>query len=84
MSSSEIVSSIFFTRNKLFWVEELSVSTSSDFINNSWFEIKEYTSWDMFTSTSFTEESVESIITTTNGFVTWHLTIRLDTMFEAE
>jgi hypothetical protein len=84
MSSSEVVSSIFFTRNKLFWVEELSVSTSSDFINNSWFEIKEYTSWDVFTSTSFTEESVESIITTTDGFVRWHLSVRLDTVFETE
>jgi hypothetical protein len=84
MTSSEVVSSIFFTRNELFWVEELSVSTSSDFIDNSWFEIEEYTSWDVFTSTSFTEESVESIITTTNGLVRWHLTVRLDTMFEAE
>jgi hypothetical protein len=84
MSSSEVVSSIFFTRNKLFWVEELSVSTSSDFINNGWFEIKEYTSWDVFTSTSFTEESVESIITTTDGFVRWHLSVRLDTVFETE
>jgi len=84
VTSSEVVSGIFFTRNKLFWVEELSVSTSSDFIDNSWFEIEEYTSWDVFTSTSFTEEGVESIITTTNGFVRWHLTVRLDTVFEAE
>jgi hypothetical protein len=84
VTSSEVVSSIFFTRNKLFWVEELSVSTSSDFIDNSWFEIKEYTSWDVFSSTSFTEESVESIITTSDSFIGWHLTVRLDTVLEAE
>jgi hypothetical protein len=84
VTSSEVVSSIFFTRNELFWVEELSVSTSSDFIDNSWFEIEEYTSWDVFTSTSFTEESVESIITTTDGLIRWHLSVRLDTVFEAE
>jgi len=84
MSSGEVVSGVFFTRNKLFWVEELSVSTSSDFIDNSWFEIKEYTSWDVFSGTSFTEEGVESIITTTNSFVRWHLTVRLDTVLEAE
>jgi len=65
-------------------MEELSVSTSSDFIDNSWFEIEEYASWDVFTSTSFTEESVESIITTTDSFVRWHLSVRLDTVFEAE
>jgi hypothetical protein len=84
MSSGEVVSGVFFTRNKLFWVEELSVSTSSDFINNGWFEIEEYTSWDVFSSTSFTEESVESIITTTDSFIGWHLTVRLDTVLEAE
>jgi len=84
MSSSEVVSSIFFTRDQLFWVEELSVSTSSNFINNSWFKIEEYTSWDVFSSTSFTEESVESIITTTDSFIRWHLTVRLDTVLEAE
>jgi len=65
-------------------MEELSVGSSSDFINNSWFEIEEYTSWDVFSSTSFTEESVESIITTTDSFIGRHLTIRLDTVFEAE
>jgi len=84
MSSSEVVSGIFFTRDQLFWVEELSVGTSSDFIDDSWFEIEEYASWDVFSSTSFTEEGVESIITTTNSFVRWHLTIRLDTVFKAE
>jgi hypothetical protein len=84
MSSSEVVSGIFFTRDQLFWVEELSVGTSSDFIDDSWFEIEEYTSWDVFSSTSLTEEGVESIITTTNSFVRWHLTIRLDTVFKAE
>jgi len=38
----------------------------------------------VFSGTSFTEESVESIITTTDSFIGWHLTIRLDTVFEAE
>jgi len=84
MASSKVVSSIFFTRDQLFWMEELSVSTSSDFINDSWFEIKEDTSWDMFTSTSFTEESVEGIITTTNSLVRWHLAVWLDSVLKAE
>jgi hypothetical protein len=38
----------------------------------------------MFTSTSFTEEGVESVITTANSLVGWHLTIRLDTVLKAE
>ena len=31
-----------------------------------------------------TEEGVEGVITTTNSLVTWHLSIRLDAMLEAE
>ena len=50
-------------------MEELSVGTSSDFVNNGWLEIEEDTSGDVFTSTSLGEEGVESIITTTNGLV---------------
>ena len=83
VTSSEVVSGVFFTRDQLFWMEELSVSTSSDFVNNGWFEIKEYASWDMFSSTSFTEEGVEGIITASDGLVRRHLAIRLDTVLQA-
>ena len=34
--------------------------------------------------TSFTEEGVERVITATDGLVGGHLTIRLDTVLEAE
>jgi len=37
MSSGEVVGGIFLSWDQLFGVEELSVSTSSDFINNGWF-----------------------------------------------
>jgi hypothetical protein len=84
MSSSEVVSGIFFTRNKLFWMEELSVGSGSDFINDGWFKIKENRSWDVFTGTGFREKGVESIITSSNGFVRWHLSVRLDTVFKTE
>ena len=65
-------------------MEKLSVSSGSDLINDSWFQIEEDTSWDVFSSSGFAEEGVECIITTTNSFVRWHLTIRLNTVFEAE
>lgn len=50
-------------------MEELSVGTGSDFVNNGWLEIEEDASWDVFTCTSLGEEGVEGIITTTNGLV---------------
>jgi len=83
VTSGEVVGSIFFTGDELLWVEQLSVGTGSNFINNGWLEIKENGSWDMLTSTSLGEEGVEGIITTTDGFVGWHLTIWLDSVLEA-
>lgn len=36
----------------------------------------------MFARAGFTEEGIEAIISTTNGFVRWHLTIGSDAMFQ--
>jgi len=38
----------------------------------------------VLSGTSLREEGVESIITTSDGLVRWHLTIRLDTVFQTE
>jgi len=84
MSSGEVVGSIFFTGDELLWMEELSVGSGSDLIDNGWLEIEEDSSWDVLTGTSLGEEGVESVITTTDGFVGWHLTVRLDSVLEAE
>jgi len=69
MSSGEVVGGIFFTGDELLWMEELSVGSGSDLIDNCWLEIEEDSSWDVLTSTSLGEEGVESVITTTDGFV---------------
>ena len=59
VTSGIVVGSIFFTSDQLFWMEELSVSTSTDFINDSWFQINKDGTWDVFASTSFGEKGVE-------------------------
>ena len=69
MSSGEVVGSIFLSGDELFWMEELSVGSGSDLINDGWLKIEEDGSWDVLSGTSLGEEGVESIITTTNGFV---------------
>jgi len=84
VTSGEVVGSILLTRDELLWVEELSVGSGSDLIDDGWLEIEEDGSWDMLSSTSLGEEGVEGIITTTDGFVGWHLTIWLDSVLEAE
>jgi hypothetical protein len=83
VSSSVVVGGILFTGDQLFWVEQLSVGTGSDFIDNSWLQINEYGSWNVFASASFGEEGVERIITTANGFIGRHLSVWLDSVLEA-
>ena len=62
----------------------MSVGSSSHLINNSWFQIKEYSSWDVLSCSGFREEGVESIITTSDGLIRGHLTVRLDSVLKAE
>jgi len=84
VTTSVVVSGIFLTSDQLFRVEELTVGTSADFIDDGGFEIDEDSAGDVLTSTSFREKGVEGIITTTDGLIRGHLTIRLDTVFETE
>jgi len=84
VTTGEVVGGIFLSGDELLWVEELSVGSGSDLIDNGWLEIEENGSWDVLASTSLGEEGVESIITTTDGLVRWHLTVWLNTVLEAE
>jgi len=84
VTTGEVVGGILLTRDELLGVEELSVGTSTDLIDNGGLEIEEDGSGDVLTGTSLGEEGVESIITATDGLVGRHLTIRLDTVLKAE
>jgi len=82
VTTGVVVGGILLTRDQLLRVIQLSVGTSSDFIKRSRLKIKEDGSWDVLTGASFREEGVERIITTTNGLVGRHLTIRLNTVLK--
>jgi len=84
MSSGEVVGGIFLSGDKLLWMEELSVGTGSNLINDGWLKIEHNGSWDMLSSTGLGEEGVEGIVTTTDGFIGWHLTVWLNSVLEAE
>ena len=84
MSSGEVVGGVFLSGDELLWMEELSVGTSSNLINDGWLKIKHDSSWDVLTGTSLGEEGVEGIVATTDGLVGGHLTVRLNTVLEAE
>mmetsp|Transcript_58655 Transcript_58655/g.80532 ORF Transcript_58655/g.80532 Transcript_58655/m.80532 type:complete len:261 (-) Transcript_58655:65-847(-) len=84
VTSGEVVSGILLTGDELLGVEKLSVGTSSNFIDNGRLEIEEDSAGNVLTSTSLGEEGVESVVTTTDGLIGRHLTIRLNTVLEAE
>jgi len=84
VTTGEVVSGVFLTRDELLWVEELSVGAGSDLIDDGWLEIEEDSAGDVLASTSLGEEGVESVVATTDGLVGGHLTVRLDTVLEAE
>ena len=84
MSSGEVVGGVFLSGDELLWMEELSVGTGSNLINDGWLKIEHNGSWDVLTSTSLGEEGVESVVTTTDGLIGWHLTVWLNSVLEAE
>ncbi|CAL5972038.1 Conserved_hypothetical protein [Hexamita inflata] len=84
VTTGVVVGSVFLTRNELFWVVDLAVGASTNFVDDGWFEIDKDGTWDVFTGTSLGEEGVEGVFRDTDGFVRWHLAVMVDTMFEAE
>ena len=51
--------------------------------NDGRFQVDKYGSRYMLASSSFAKEGVERVVSATNGLVTWHLTIRLNTVLQA-
>jgi hypothetical protein len=65
VTSGEVVGGILLSGDELFGVEQLSVGTGSDLIDDGGFEIEEDGSGDVLASTSLGEEGVEGVVTTT-------------------
>jgi len=84
VTTGEVVGGILLTRDELLGVEELSVGAGTDLIDDGRLEIEEDSAGDVLASTSLGEEGVESVVATTDGLVGRHLTVRLDTVLEAE
>lgn len=70
MASGKVISSIFLPRYELFGMEELAITTSPDFVDDSGFEINKYSPWDMLSRSSLAKEGVESIVSSTKSGVT--------------
>jgi len=84
VTTGEVVSGILLTGDELLGVEQLPVGTSADLIDDGRLEIEEDSAGDVLASTSLGEEGVESVVATTDGLIGGHLTVRLDSVLEAE
>jgi hypothetical protein len=84
VTSGEVVGGIFLTGDELLGMEELSVGSGSNLIDDGGLEIEEDASGDVLAGTGLREEGVESIVTTSDRLIRRHLTIGLDTVLEAE
>lgn len=56
--------------------------SSSLLTNNGGFQVNEDCSRYVLTGTSLAEKGVEGIVATTDGLITWHLTIWLDSVLK--
>jgi len=83
MSSGEVVGGVLLSGDELLGVEQLSVGSGTDLIDDGGLEIEEDGSGDVLAGTSLGEEGVEGVVTTTDGLIGGHLTVRLNSVLEA-
>merc|ERR1719474_129842 len=81
MSSRIVIRSVLFPSDKLLRVEQLAIGSCANFINHCWLKINKDCSRYMLSSPGLREERIKRVISSSNGFIRWHLSIRLDSMF---
>ena len=64
-------------------MEELTVGSDANLVNDSWLQVHKHSSGNMFTRASLREEGVEAVISSGRCLLIWrHGSIRLDAMFQ--
>ena len=76
-----VVGSILLAVDQLLGVVELTVGSNSGLVNDSGLQVNKDSSWNMFSATSFREESLEGVVS--KCLVRGHAAIRLDTVLQA-
>ena len=83
VTTGVVVGSILLSGDQLLRVVQLSVGSSADLVDDRGLKVDVDSSGDVLTGTSLREEGVESVISTSDGLVRGHLTVRLDSVLEA-
>jgi hypothetical protein len=82
VTTSIVVGSVFLSGDELFRVEQLAVGSSTDLIDYGWFQVDKDSTGNVLAGSSLAEESVERVITNSDGLVRRHLAIGLDTVLQ--
>jgi hypothetical protein len=83
VTTGVVVGGVLLTGDQLLGVEQLTVGTSTNLVNDGRLKVQEDGTGDVLASTSLGKESVESVIATADGLVSRHLAIRLETVLNA-
>merc|ERR1712166_845350 len=83
VTASEVVGRVLLAGDQLLWVVQLPVGAGPDLVNHGWLKIEVDGTRNVLASACLGEKGVEGIVTTSNGFVGWHLAIRLDAVLQA-
>ena len=82
MSASVVVSGVLLSGDELFGMKELAVSSGAHFVYNSWLQVHKDGSWDVLSSSSLAKEGVEGIVSSSDGLVRRHLSVRLNAVLQ--
>jgi len=83
VTTGVVVGGILLSGDQLLGVEQLTVGTGTDLIDDGGLQVEEDATGNVLTGTSLGEEGVESIILNSEGLVGGHGTIGLDTVLQA-
>ena len=83
MTTSIVVGGILLSTDDLLRVVQLTVGSRPHLVTDSGLKINVNGTGNVLSGTSLTKEGVEGIISSSDGFVAWHLAIGLDAMLKA-
>ena len=84
MATGEVVGGILLAGDQLLRMEQLTVRTRADLIDHRRLQVDEDAARNVLASARLGEEGVERVITATDRLVARHLTVRLNTVLQAE
>ena len=76
-----VVGGVLLSINELLGMVELTVSSNSGLVNDSWLQVYKDCSWNMMATSGLREEGLEGVVP--EGLVGGHVAVGLDAMFEA-